>query len=87
MLRLLGNLAEYRDTASILTQPNLLERIAIMISVENTQISDAALRTIRLLSKHKGYVRVSNLFITNKIEQQHINIYIAVFKLKTSEIT
>ncbi|KAI6182748.1 hypothetical protein M3Y97_00414200 [Aphelenchoides bicaudatus] len=59
MLRLLGNLAEFRDTASILTQPNLLDRLAIMISFnsDNSTISNAALRTVRLLSKHKVYVR------------------------------
>lgn len=92
MLRLLANLAEYRETASILTQPNLLDRVAIMISSENSAVSDAAIRTVRLLSKHKSYIRVSffqsTLFRYNTIATNE-SMYIAVESKsgkRTSEI-
>lgn len=61
MLRLLANLAEYIESARIVIQPNLIDRIAIMISNNETMITDSALRTVRLLSKHRIYTRVSRL--------------------------
>jgi hypothetical protein len=59
ILRLLANLADYRETASIVIQPNLLDRISILLDAENNLISEAALRAVRLLSKHRYYSRAS----------------------------
>jgi hypothetical protein len=61
MLRLLANLAEYLETARLLIQPNLIDRISMMINNNENLITDSALRTIRLLSKHRVYMRVSVL--------------------------
>lgn len=59
LLRLLGNLAEYRETASLVTaHSSLLDKIALLIMNETKVISEAAIRTIRQVSRHKVHVRV-----------------------------
>ncbi|KAI6178603.1 hypothetical protein M3Y98_00518600 [Aphelenchoides besseyi] len=55
MLRLLGNLAEYKETASICQSTLLLDRQVLMINDENLEVSNAALRTVRLLCKHRHF--------------------------------
>ncbi|KAI6241397.1 hypothetical protein M3Y99_00367600 [Aphelenchoides fujianensis] len=64
MLRLLGNIAEYHETASMITHaPILLDRVVLMVNDEQPAVSEAALRTVRILCKHRSYAR--SIVLTN----------------------
>ncbi|CAD5207841.1 unnamed protein product [Bursaphelenchus okinawaensis] len=58
LLRLLGNLADYKETASLVTCcSSLLDKVAFMINDSDKLIYDAAIRVVRQLSKHRNYTK------------------------------
>ena len=74
MLRLVGNLVDYKETAVIVAmQSTLLDKIALMITDEEPKIHEAALRVIQLLSKHRRMIKVGEFWKCNDTRQKFVN--------------
>jgi hypothetical protein len=73
ILRLLGNLANQKETSSIITSnaSNLLDRIASTIIHEDSLMAERALRVIRLLARRpKANAKVCSVYTSKKVESE-----------------
>lgn len=65
LLRLLSNLADYRETVSLVTNySSLLDKVVLLLNDGDKQIYENALRVIRQIVKQKNQIKVRFPYIT-----------------------